>query len=75
MDLARTVFQVQGVDAAGAGVVRRKPRRSQVLAVFATLEPCLIGEACAGAQVRARERTAPGHGCAADAGRRREALP
>jgi hypothetical protein len=47
-----------------------------VLAVFATLEPCLIGrEACAGAQVRARELTAPGHGGAADAGRRREALP
>ena len=62
IDLAKTVFQIHGVDAAGAVVVRRKLRRSQMPAFFANLAPCLIGmEACAGAHVRARELTAPGH--------------
>lgn len=50
IDLAKNVFQIHGVDAAGAVVVRRRLRRSQMLAFFATVEPCLIGmEACAGA--------------------------
>ena len=62
IDLAKNIFQIHGVDAAGAVVVRRKLRRSQMLAFFATLEPCLIGmEACAGAHVWARELTALGH--------------
>jgi len=48
IDLAKTVFQVHGVDAAGAAVVKRKLRRGQVLEVFARLDPCLVGmEACA----------------------------
>ena len=37
IDLAKTVFQVHGVDAAGAAVVKRKLRRGQVLEVFARL--------------------------------------
>jgi transposase len=62
IDLAKNVFQLHGVDAAGAVVVRRKLRRSQMLAFFAKLEPCLIGmEACAGAHFWARELTALGH--------------
>jgi transposase len=62
IDLAKNVFQIHGVDAAGAVVVRRKLRRSQMLTFFATLEPCLIGmEACAGAHFWARELTARGH--------------
>lgn len=62
IDLAKNVFQIHGVDAAGAVVLRRKLRRSQVLAFFASLEPCLIGmEACAGAHFWARELTALGH--------------
>ena len=44
LDLAKNVFQVHAVDRAGAVVVRR----SQVLAWFAKLPPCLVGmEACA----------------------------
>lgn len=62
IDLAKNVFQIHGVDSSGAVVVRRKLRRSQMLAFFATVEPCLIGmEACAGAHFWARELTALGH--------------
>jgi len=62
IDLAKTVFQVHGVDAAGATVVKRKLRRGQVLEFFARLDPCLVGmEACAGAHFWARELSALGH--------------
>ena len=48
LDLAKSVFQVHGVDAAGAVTVRRKLRRAEVLRFFKGLEPCLVGmEACA----------------------------
>ena len=48
LDLAKSVFQVHGVDAAGQVVVRRKLRRREVLAFFQGLAPCLVGlEACA----------------------------
>ena len=43
IDLAKSVFQVHGVDAGGAIVVKRKLRRAQVLTFFAGLEPCLVG--------------------------------
>ncbi len=62
IDLAKNVFQVHAADAAGAIVVRRKLRRSEVLTFFSNLQPCLIGmEACAGAHFWARELTALGH--------------
>jgi transposase len=62
LDLAKTVFQVHGVDATGAAVLRRRLRRSEVLKFFARLEPCLVGmEACAGAHYWARELSALGH--------------
>ncbi len=55
VDLAKNVFQVHGVDADGAVVVRRKLRRRQVLAFFKKLPPCLVGmEACATAHYWAR---------------------
>jgi transposase len=48
LDIAKSVFQVQGVDAAGQVVVRRQLRRRHVLAFFQKLRPCLVGiEACA----------------------------
>jgi transposase len=54
--LAKRAFQVHGVDAAGAVVVRRALRRQQVLAFFAKRPPCLVGiEACATAHFWARE--------------------
>src|SRR5438132_1734699 len=62
VDLAKTVFQVHGVDHAGAVVVRRALRRSQVLAWFAKLPRCLVGmEACATAHYWGRELRQLGH--------------
>ena len=62
IDLAKNVFQLHGIDANGAEVLKRKLRRSQVLAFFEGVEPCLVGmEACAGAHYWARELAALGH--------------
>src|SRR5512142_1663054 len=62
LDLAKSVFQAHGVDAAGEVVVRRKLRRSQLLAFFARQPACLVGmEACASSHHWARELTALGH--------------
>ena len=62
LDIAKSVFQVHGVDAAGQVVVRRQLKRRQVLAFFAKLPPCLIGiEACASSHHWARELKALGH--------------
>src|SRR5450631_3901111 len=48
LDIAKSVFQVHGVDAAGQVVIRRQLKRRYVLAFFQKLPPCLVGiEACA----------------------------
>ena len=48
LDIAKSVFQVHGVDAAGLVVIHRKLKRRYVLAFFEKLPPCLVGiEACA----------------------------
>lgn len=62
LDLAKHVFQVHGVDASGVTVVRKRLRRSEVLAFFTRLPRCLIGlEACATAHYWARLIGASGH--------------
>src|SRR5881275_1011713 len=62
LDLAKHVFQVHGIDAEGRTVLRRQVRRNQLLQLFGSLHPCLIGlEACATAQYWARELGALGH--------------
>jgi len=62
LDLAKHWFQVHGVDAQGQTIARRKLRRSEVIAYFKSIEPCLVGmEACATAHHWARELTALGH--------------
>jgi len=62
IDIAKTVFQVHGIDGSGEPVVRRQLRRRQVLPFFGRLSPCLVGmEACATAHHWAREITAMGH--------------
>src|SRR5258706_80567 len=43
LDIAKSVFQVHGVDAGGRVVIRRQLKRRQVLAFFEKLPPCLIG--------------------------------
>jgi len=62
LDIAKSVFQVHGVDENGKPVIRRQLRRSRVLEFFKKLPPCLIGiEACASSHYWARELQALGH--------------
>ena len=62
LDIAKTVFQVHGVDAAGQVVLRRRLTRGRVLALFEKLAPCLVGiEACSTSHHWARELIARGH--------------
>lgn len=62
LDIAKRVFQVHGVDAAGQVVLRRQLRRSEVVKFFAKLPPCLVGlEACATAHYWGRQIAALGH--------------
>jgi transposase len=50
LDLAKRVFQVHGVDAAGVVVVTRQLRRAEMLRFFGGLPSCLVGiEACGAA--------------------------
>jgi transposase len=62
LDIAKSVFQVHGVDATGQVVIRRQLKRRYVLAFFQKLSPCLIGiEACASSHHWSRELQALGH--------------
>jgi transposase len=62
LDIAKSVFQVHGVDESGAVVMRKRVSRSQVLEFFGGLSPCLIGiEACSSAHYWSRELQAFGH--------------
>ena len=62
LDIAKSVFQVHGVDDAGAVMIRKRIGRSKVLEFFAKLPPCLVGiEACATAHHWGRELQALGH--------------
>jgi transposase len=62
IDLAKSVFQLHGVDAEGRPLLRRQLRRSQMLEFFQRQPACLIGmEACASAHYWARELIKLGH--------------
>ena len=62
LDIAKSVFQVHGVDAAGRVLIRRQLKRRTVLAFFEKLPPCLVGiEACASSHHWSRELQALGH--------------
>ena len=62
LDIAKSVFQVHGIDASGAVVVRQQLKRSRVLAFFTKLQPCLVGiEACASSHDWSRQLLALGH--------------
>ena len=43
LDIAKSVFQVHGVDAGGQVIVRRQLKRRYVLTFFQKLSPCLVG--------------------------------
>jgi transposase len=68
LDIAKSVFQVHGVDNDGKVVIRRQLKRRYVLAFFENLPPCLVGiEACASSHHWSRELQALGmawHGMA-----------
>src|SRR5215468_1077249 len=62
LDIAKSVFQVHGVDADGQVVIRRQLKRRYVLAFFEKLAPCVIGiEACASSHHWSRRLQALGH--------------
>ncbi len=62
LDIAKSVFQVHGVDAGGQPVIRRQLKRRYVLTFFQRLPPCLVGiEACASSHHWSRELQALGH--------------
>jgi transposase len=62
LDIAKSVFQVHGVDAEGGVVIRQRLTRVRMLAFFARKAPCLVGmEACGSAHHWARELSRLGH--------------
>jgi transposase len=67
LDIAKSVFQVHGVDVGGQVIVRRQLKRRYVLTFFQKLSPCLIGiEACGSAHHWSRELQALGSHRAVD---------
>jgi len=62
LDIAKSVFQVHGIDAEGTVILRRQLKRRYVLVFFQKLPPCLVGiEACASSHYWSRELKALGH--------------
>ena len=62
LDIAKSVFQVHGVDAIGDVVIRRQLKRRYVVAFFQKLAPCVVGiEACATSHHWSRALKALGH--------------
>ena len=62
LDIAKSVFQVHGVDEKGNAILRRQLKRRYVLAFFQKQPPCLVGiEACASSHHWSRELQALGH--------------
>ena len=62
LDIAKSVFQVHGVDGAGAVMIRKRISRAKMLEFFADLPPCLVGiEACPSAHHWGRELQGLGH--------------
>lgn len=63
VDLAKSVFALHGINAAGVPIlVRPNVRRDQLLNLLAQLPPCIVGmEACCGAHHLARLLIPFGH--------------
>jgi transposase len=62
LDLAKSVFQIHGVDDAGRAVLRRRLSRHELVSYFAELPTCLVAmEACSAAHHWARELSRLGH--------------
>ncbi len=54
VDIAKSLFTVHGVDAAGRSVLRRTVRREKLMELIAALPPCLIGMEACGARTSGR---------------------
>lgn len=62
IDLAKSVFQLHGVNERGTVVLRKQVRRAQLLSVMAQIPACVIGmEACGSSQHWRREIERFGH--------------
>ena len=62
LGIAKSMFQVHSVDAAGQAVIRRQLKRRYVLAFFQKLPACLIDiEGCASSHRWSRELQSLGH--------------
>jgi transposase len=62
LDIAKSVFQIHGVDSDGAVVIRKRVSRAKILELFAALPSCLVGiEACPSAHHWSRRLEALGH--------------
>lgn len=62
LDIAKSVFQIHGLDEAGTVLIRKRISRAKVLEFFAELPRCLVGiEACPSAHHWGRELQALGH--------------
>ena len=62
LDIAKSVFQIRGVDDDGTVVLRKRVSRMKLLEFFSALPSCLVGiEACPSAHHWSRELRALGH--------------
>ena len=62
LDIAKSVFQIHGVDRDGEVAIRKRVSRAKLLEFFAGLPPCVIGiEACPTAHHWSRKLQALGH--------------
>jgi transposase len=62
IDLAKSVFQIHGVDGHGKTLLKKQIKRSEMATFFSNIPPCLIGmEACGGAHYWARKLVGQGH--------------
>jgi transposase len=62
LDIAKSVFQIHGVEVDGAVAIRKRVSRAKVLELFAALPPCLVGiEGCPSAHHRSRKLRVLGH--------------
>ena len=75
LDIAKSVFQVHGIDGEGQVVVQKRLTRRKLLPFFERLSPCLVGlEACAAAHHWGRELSKLGHDVRLIAAKLREAI-
>ena len=62
LDLAKSVFQVHGVNTEGKAILKKRLSRGQMLEFFAQLAPCIVAmEACSGSHYWGRKLTSLGH--------------